>query len=133
MNKPCDDNVQNVIFNVAYVECHFYLTLTQDVMCMGLAGLSVPSITYNPSASTTVAVRIQCRAMTFTLGTYRINCKLDRFSVDFLCVFIDMFSFSMIDISATCTVHHKSSVPNHSRKINNTTQLISLVYDTMSS
>lgn len=68
MNKSCDVvNVQNVIFHAAYAECRFYLTLTQDVMCIGLARMSVPSITYNPSASrsTTAALRIHCRAMIF--------------------------------------------------------------------
>lgn len=128
INKSCDGvNVQNVIFHAAYVECCFYLTLTQDVMCMGLARLSLLSITHNPSASrsTTVAVQIHCRAMTFTLRSYRIICKLDRFSVDFISVFI-------VDISSTCTVHPESSVPNQSRKINNATQPISPVYDTPS-
>ncbi len=119
--------MQNVICHAAYVECCFYLTLTQDVMCIGLARLSLLSITHNPSASrsTTVAVQIHCRAMTFTLRSYRIICKFDRFSVDFIGAFI-------VDISAICTVYHESSVPNQSRKINNATQPISPVYDTLS-
>lgn len=59
MNKSCDGvNVQNVISLTAYVEYRFYLTLTQDVMRMGLARLSVLSGTHNPSESqsTTIAV-----------------------------------------------------------------------------
>lgn len=59
MNKSCDGvNVQNVISLTAYVEYRFYLTLTQDVMRMGLARLSVLGSTHNPSESqsTTIAV-----------------------------------------------------------------------------
>lgn len=116
--------MQNVIFHSAYAECRFYLTLTQDVTCMGLARMSVPRITHNPSAShsTTVTVQIHCREMNLTLRiwSYRIICKLDRFSVDFVSVFI-------VDISATCAVHHESSEPNQSREINSTTQPISPV------
>lgn len=43
-----------------------------------------------------------------------------------------ILSVFIVDISATCAVHHESSEPNQSREINNTSQPISPVYDTLS-